>query len=67
VAIAASLEDRPGTSKVLLELPAHLYEQALEAHRKAARVRVVGTLGKHGRRLVLAHPEGFTELPDDDV
>jgi hypothetical protein len=66
VAVAASLEDRPGTSKVWLALPAEVYDRALEAHRRASRVRVVGTLAKRGRRLVLEHPEGFTELPEDD-
>jgi hypothetical protein len=43
-----------------------VYDRALEAHRRASRVRVVGTLAKRGRRLVLEHPEGFTELPEDD-
>lgn len=67
VVVVASLEDRPGTSKVVLELPSAAYERALEAHRKAARIRVVGTLVKQGRRLVLLHPEGLTELPDTDA
>jgi hypothetical protein len=67
VVVVASIEERPGTSKVVLELPSESYDLALEAHRKASRIRVVGTLAKQGRRLVLLQPEGLTELPETDT
>jgi hypothetical protein len=65
VEVATTLEER--TAKVRFALPAELYAVATEAHRTAARIRVVGTLVKQGRRLTLRHPEGFVVLGDDEA
>jgi hypothetical protein len=66
VVVAATLEDRPGTSKVYLTLDSRQYALAIEAHRTTTRIRVDGTLTRQGRRTILRHPENLRGLPDDD-
>jgi hypothetical protein len=59
VVVIASMEDRPGTPKVHMELSPDAYAQAILAHQTARRVRVTGTLTREGRRYVLRDPGGF--------
>jgi hypothetical protein len=59
VVLIATMEDRPGTPKVHVELSPEAYAQAIDAHRTARRVRVMGTLAREGRRYVLKDPGGF--------
>jgi hypothetical protein len=59
VVVIATMEDRPGTPKVHMELSPEAYAQAIIAHQTARRVRVTGTLTREGRRYVLKDPGGF--------
>jgi len=59
VVLIATMEDRPGTPKVHMELSPEAYAQAILAHQTARRVRVTGTLIREGRRYVLRDPGGF--------
>ncbi len=63
VVLIATMEDRPGTPKVHMELSPDAYAQAIVAHQTARRVRVMGTLTREGRRYVLRDPGGFGIVP----
>lgn len=59
VVLIATMESRPGTPRVHMELSPEAYAQALRAHQAAQRVRVTGTLTREGRRYVLRDPVGL--------
>jgi len=65
VVLATLIEDRPGTSKVHITLDPDTYQQAVEAHASASRVRVTGTLTRMGKKLLLQNAGGFTVLVED--
>lgn len=63
IVVVTELEDRPGLSKLRIVLAPDDFRKATEAHEQAARVRVIGTLVRRGRFLMLEHPAGFEILP----
>jgi len=63
VQIATTLDDRPGTVMVRVELAPEDYRAALNAHAAAQRVKVLGTLRREGRSWILLQPTGFEVLP----
>jgi hypothetical protein len=53
VVVATHLEGRPGTSMVKVDLPPQQYKRAVDAHKEAGQVKMVGTLSREGRTLWL--------------
>ncbi|MGM0575278.1 MAG: hypothetical protein ACQEXJ_06070 [Myxococcota bacterium] len=66
VVLVTTLEDRPGTSKVWVELSPDHYQKAVDAHREARQVRLVGTLQRERRRYWLREATGLEVLPAED-
>jgi hypothetical protein len=66
VVLATTLEDRPGTSKVQVELGPREYQAAAKAHVNGSRVRLTGSLVRTGRKLALQNPGGMVVLPEGD-
>lgn len=67
VALLATLDEYPGqTKKVYMTLSRSAYSDAWQAHKKAAKVRVTGTLIKEKRRYVLRNPGEVEWVPEED-
>ena len=64
VIIAPTEGDAQELGNVSVRLSHQDYQEAIEAHRTGARVHVVGTLEKTGRRWTLSDPTGFERCAD---
>lgn len=72
IVVATKLELRQGLTPVAIEVQPTEYTRAIEAHRRGARIKVIGTLSKRGRSWFLERPAPFevlsdSTLDDDDV
>lgn len=63
VILVAAIEERPGTTKVQMSMPPEAYQLAVDAHARAAMIRVTGTLRRAGRTFALDNPGGLVVLP----
>jgi hypothetical protein len=66
VMLACDLDGVEGPTKVRMTLPSSSYQQAVEAHARAGRVRATGTLYKSGRSWSLQDVSAFEALPSTD-
>jgi hypothetical protein len=59
VTVATTLKERADLSSVRMRLVSNDYDKAVDAHKKGAKIQVIGTLRKDARQYWLDEPTGF--------